>query len=287
MNDEYFPSPHIYPISMNIQTAIKLGAWLIAGFACQILSHAEPAELTAARLAYETKLAVPKGKLDAALAARGKQYAVVIKALEDRASLDGKLDAVVLLKAEREAYEQGKQTNGFGANATKVPPEARDARRLMEGDFLRLRAAAAPEGRRLSVEYVKALEGIERKLTMQKDVGGAVEIRKERTAILQDGLDPFASDATQSSALHRQLLNATWKWWKGETITFQPGGKARWSSGKELFTWKVTDPAQRIIEGLTPSGKKYTITFDSAVSSGSIAEEGAGTRKTSPILKDK
>jgi hypothetical protein len=264
MNDEYFPSPHIYPISMNIQTAIKLGAWLIAGFACQILSHAEPAELTAARLAYETKLAVPKGKLDAALAARGKQYAVVIK-----------------------AYEQGKQTNGFGANATKVPPEARDARRLMEGDFLRLRAAAAPEGRRLSVEYVKALEGIERKLTMQKDVGGAVEIRKERTAILQDGLDPFASDATQSSALHRQLLNATWKWWKGETITFQPGGKARWSSGKELFTWKVTDPAQRIIEGLTPSGKKYTITFDSAVSSGSIAEEGAGTRKTSPILKDK
>ena len=42
--------------------------------------------------------AVPKGKLDAALAARGRQYAGVIKGQEDRASLDGKLDTVVLLK---------------------------------------------------------------------------------------------------------------------------------------------------------------------------------------------
>ena len=238
-------------------------------------------------MAYEAKLALPKGKLEAALAARGKQYAVVMKALEDRALLAGNLDAVVLLKAEREAYEQGKQTSGFGANAAKVPPEARDARRVAEGDLARLRATAAPEGRRLASEYVKALEGVERKLTMQKDVAGAVEIRKERTAIMQDGLDPFASDATQSSVLHRQLLNTTWKWWKDETITFLAGGKARWSVGKEFFTWKVTDPAQRTIEGLTGAGKKYTIAFNADLSGGSIVEESGGTRKTSPILKDK
>lgn len=42
-------------------------------------SFAEPAELTAARMAYETKLSVPKGKLEAALVARRKQYAGVVK----------------------------------------------------------------------------------------------------------------------------------------------------------------------------------------------------------------
>lgn len=90
-------------------------------------------------MAYETKLAVPKGKLDAAVAARGKQYAGIIMVLEDRASLDGKLDAVLLLKAERVAFEHGKWTMGFGANLPKVSPEARDARRSLDADFACLR----------------------------------------------------------------------------------------------------------------------------------------------------
>ena len=260
---------------------------IAAAFALQARALAEPAELTAARLAYEAKLAAPKSKLDAALAARGKQYAVVIKALEDRAALGGNLDGVVLLKTEREAYEQGKRTNGFGPNAAKVQPEARDARRLLEGDFARLRAAASPEGRRLAGEYVKALEGIERKLTMQKDVAGAVEVQKEKTAIQQDGLDPFASDATQSSALHRQLLNTTWKWWKDETITFIAGGKARWSVRKEFFTWKVSEQTPRTVEGMTVHGKKYTITFDAELSLGSLVEDSGGVRKTTQILNGK
>lgn len=61
------------------------------------------------------------------------------KALEDRASQDGKLDAVVLLKAKRVAFEQGKWTMGFGVNLPKVSPEARDARRSLDADFACLR----------------------------------------------------------------------------------------------------------------------------------------------------
>ena len=264
---------------------------LLTFLACVLLipfrAAAEPAELTAARMAYEGKLIIPKGKLDAALEARGKQYAVFIKALEDRAALDARLDAVILLKAEREAYEQGKRTNGFGPNASKVAPEARDARRLLEGDFARLRATVAPEGRRLAGEYVKTLEGIERKLTMQKDVAGAVEIRKKRTAIQQDGMDPFARDAMENSALHRHLLNTTWKWWEDERITFLAGGKALWSVRNEFLTWKVTDPTLRTIEGVTVHGQKYSITFDAEFSSGSIVENSARARKTTQILKGK
>jgi hypothetical protein len=224
---------------MNIQTAIKLVAWLIAGFACQLLSHAEPAELTAARLAYETKLAVSKGKLDTALSARGKQYTSVIKVLEDRASAEGKLDAVVLLKAEREAFEQGKWTTGFGANLAKVPPEARDARRLVDFDFARLRAAAAPDGRRLAGEYIKALEAIERKLTTQQDVAGAVEVRKARTAIQEDGTDPLNYSITEVVGKWRfddPKVNSPRH---GRTVTFMRNGT--WRDSKEStgkWMWK-------------------------------------------------
>jgi hypothetical protein len=123
--------------------------------------------------------------------ARGKQYASVIKALEDRAALGGNLDGVVLLKAEREAYEQGKRTNGFGPNAAKVPPEARDARRLLEGDFARLRASVGPEGQRVAGDYVKTLESVERKLMAQKDVAGALDVRKEKTEMQDEEMDPF------------------------------------------------------------------------------------------------
>ena len=96
---------------------MKLIALLLSSFLLVSQALAEPAELTSARLDYEAKLAVPKGKLDATLLARGKQYASLIKALEDRASLGGNLDGVVLLKAEREAYEQGKRTYGFGTRS--------------------------------------------------------------------------------------------------------------------------------------------------------------------------
>ena len=270
---------------MNIPKAIKLIALLIAGFSVQHKSHAEPAELIAARTAYETKLAVPKAKLDTAMAARGKQYAIAVKALEDRATREGKLDVVVLLKAEREAYEQGRQTIGYGTKALRVPPEARDARRLLDGDVARILAAGLPDGRRVAEEYVKALDGIERKLTMQKDVAGAMQVRKERTAMMQDGMNPFGSDAAQNSAFYRQLLNTTWKWWGDETITFLPDRKARWSGGGAPWPWKVDNEGNRVISGEHMSKKRrFTITFESDLKTGTIVGDDA-TRTTRIVTK--
>ena len=216
---------------------MKLIALLLSSFLLVSQALAEPPELTAARLAYEAKLALPKGKLDAALLARGKQYAGVIKALEDRAALDAKLDAVILLKAEREAYEQGRRTSGFGPNASKVSPEARSARLLLDGDVARLRATAAPEGRRLAVEYLTALEVIERKLTMQKDVTGAVEVRKVRTAVQAEGMEPLSSGSKGLIGDWRFVGLATDTVRTGRVFTFMKDGTWRHSGGK-TGTWK-------------------------------------------------
>ena len=249
---------------------MKLIALLLSSFLLVSQALAEPAELTSARLDYEAKLAVPKGKLDAALLARGKQYASLIKALEDRASLGGNLDGVVLLKAEREAYEQGKRTYGFGANAAKVPPEARDARRIMEGDFARLRATAAPEGRRLSGEYVKALEGIERKLTMQKDVAGALDVRKEKTEIQDEEMDPFTEG--------RNLCVGAWQFLdkQGDNVIYKFNRNGTWTelnSGK-TGKWQWADKQKRVFT--TNYGARYGSDRDTISADGKeIAAESA------------
>jgi hypothetical protein len=256
---------------------------LTCAFLLPFRSAAEPAELTAARLAYETKLAGSRGRLDAALLTRGKQYATVIKAQEDRATLSGNLNLVVLLKAEREAYEQGKRTNGFGPNMAKVPPEARDARRTLEADIAQLRAKGEPEGQRLAGEYVQALEGLERKLTMKRDVTGALEVKKERSAVQQVGMAPLASDAAQSSSVRWRLLNTKWKWWGAETLTFHADGKATWSGGGEPWPWKVDNVERRVISaGNMPQKRTFTITFDSDFKTGVI--RGDDAQRTTQIM---
>jgi hypothetical protein len=130
----------------------------------------------------------PRSKLEAAVAARGKQYAAALKLVEDRVALTGNLDALMLLKPER---EQGHWAPGFGAAVTKVPPEARDARRLLDADLARLRAAATLEGKRLADGYLKSLESIERNLTTHSDLAGALEVRKAREEMMEGGMDPI------------------------------------------------------------------------------------------------
>lgn len=247
----------------------------------------QPPELAAARAEYEGRLAVPRGKLEAAIKARAARYAGELKTLEDRAAAAGQLDAVVAVKAEREAYEKGGTTSGFAAGDLKVPASARQLRAAFDGDVARLRAAAAPEGRVLAQAYVQQLGNLERRLTSQKSIDAALAVRREKEATQQEGMAPLDPGNPPPSALRTQLLGTTWKWWRSETVTFMAGGKGRWSeSSKDMFTWKVKDGAPRSIEGTTPHNEKYTITFDPSLTSGTIGE-GTDKARQIQLLKGK
>ncbi len=250
------------------------------------LNAEEPAELGLARMDYEAKLAVPKAKLEAAILARGKRYVGDLKLIEDKVAAAGQLDGVILVKAEREAYEQGRRTPGFATGDAKVPQAARQLRTAFDGDVIRLQNAAAPETAVLAQNYTRQLGEMERRLTSQKNIESALAVRRERDAMQQGGLAPLAAGATQPSALHTQLLNTTWKWWKDETTTFLAAGKVRWShDSKATFTWKVADPVQRIVEGITSQGKKYTITFDASFTTGSLVDGNDGNTRQIQLLK--
>ena len=121
---------------------------------------------------------------------------------------------------------------------------------------------------------------------MQRDVTGAVEVMKERTAVQQDGMAPFASDATQNSAVRRRLLNTKWKWWEDQTLTFLADGKAKWSGGGEPWPWKVDDVERRVISAENKDRKRtFTITFDSDFKTGVILGD-EGQRTTKNVTKE-
>lgn len=205
-----------------------------------------PAELSAARADYEVRLAAPREKLDTAIKARAEKYAADLKGLEDRATAAGQLDAVVLLKAEREAYEKGERTNGFAAGNPKVPAAARTLRAAFEGEVLRLRAAAAPEGRAQAMAYVKQLGDLERKLTSQKNVEGALAVRQEREETQQGGLDPLNPPATGliGSWAPRETAGTTLR---GKTITFKRDGT--WKSFEGVTgKWSWVDKGKRTLK---------------------------------------
>jgi len=90
------------------------------------------------------------------------------------------------------------------------------------------------------------------------------------------------SDA--GGSLKERLVNTVWIWNRGETITFLPGGKAKWSGGNApLLTWRVTDNNKRVIEGTSVSGKPYRMTLDATLESGTLTVGGQSERATSRV----
>ena len=225
-----------------------------------------PVELTAARTDYEARLATPRLKLDTSIKARVAKYAADLKAIEDRATAAGQLDAVVAVKAEREAYEKGERTNGFATGNTKVPAAARQVRAALEGDLMRVRASAAPEGRALAMSYLQQLNDLERKLTTQKNVDGALAVRREREETQLSGLDPLNPPATGliGDWAPRESPGTTLR---GKTITFKRDGT--WTSFEGVTgKWSWVDKGKRTLKfhwddrnwedtyTLSPDGKK-------------------------------
>ena len=87
-----------------------------------------------------------------------------------------------------------------------------------------------------------------------------------------------------SGNLKERLVNTVWIWNGQETITFLPGGKAKWSGGNApSLAWRVADNNKRVIEGTAVSGKPFRMTLDATLESGTLAVGGQAERATSRV----
>jgi hypothetical protein len=132
--------------------------------------------------------------------------------------------------------------------------------------------------------YKAAVEALLRRATQSNDLEAAQVLRAEIAKLGGDVLGKEGqAQGTAADALTNQLVNTKWIWYSGETLTFLPDGKAKWSLGDALWPWKITNAGRRVIEGVNMSrGTKFTITFDHNLKTGAIEGDG-GTRKTGNI----
>ena len=90
--------------------------------------------------------------------------------------------------------------------------------------------------------------------------------------------------ASPEQHLKASLINTTWLWSGGQTITFLADGSAKWSkTGAPAFTWSVTLAIPPVIEGKTPDGSKYRMSLDEGLRTGKLIEGAQPARATSQI----
>ncbi len=243
----HFPNPTKTDSPMKIPRTLILFTITLLTLAPVRVCGQEPAELTSARLDYEAKVAVPKAKLETAILARGKRYVGDLKLIEDKVAAAGQLDGLILLKAEREAYEQGHRTTGYVAGDAKVPQTARQLRTALDGDVARLRAAVAPDGRQVATAYLQQLGDLERRLTSQKNVAAALVVRHEREELQLSGLNPLNPPTTGLVGDWSTSRKLDVKSVSGNIVTFKRNGT--WTSTKgSTGTWEWKDKAKRQLD---------------------------------------
>jgi hypothetical protein len=198
---------------------------------------ADPAELTALRTAYETKLAPLNEKLREAIKKRAERYATDLNNLMQQAAGSGKTDAIEPLKKEQEAYTTGKFSSGLDPQNRKVPPAARELRRNYDQDVAKIRADLAASAKPMAAEYVKQLTELEGTMMKNKDATGLLAVREEKKAVAQAAtFDPlFGGNPVVSG----RWLNAADGW-----VNLRPDSKVS-DAGGASGTWEWEDRGRR------------------------------------------
>ncbi len=162
-------------------------------------ANAEPTELTATREQNEKQWKDLQARAMTASSKRSAQYATDLKTLGNQAAATGNLDAVLAIKAEREAYEGGAVTGGFDAKSA-APQAARQLRAAYDADQDKISKYVASEGRNINLAYIRQLEDLERKLTIAGNLDGALTVRAERVSTQSTlGNAPSATAGTPAS----------------------------------------------------------------------------------------
>jgi len=158
----------------------------------------------------------------------------------------------------------------------------RELTQLMEQKEKALAAAIEPVNR----QYQKSLETMLRRAMQTGDLETAVKIKGEleKLGASQQAAEEPADSRADSFA--KRLVGTKWYWFDRETITFLEDGKAQWKENPEHWPWEVTSAGRRTIEGVNKAnGKKWTITFDRNLTTGSVEGDG-GSRKLQRILPE-
>ena len=157
---------------------------------------------------------------------------------------------------------------------TSTPVELLEARAHYE-------EAIAIVTRPIRERYIEELEQLQNTAYGTKNFDLAKAVARELEA-MGSGTGSKAIESPVDSITDR-LINTTWVWQSGETITLIEGGKARWSNtGAAVFTWKVTGATPAVIEGKTSEGHKFWITLDAGLRAGNVVE-GKVQRSTSQL----
>jgi hypothetical protein len=159
---------------------------------------------------------------------------------------------------------------------TSTPPELLEARAHYEEQ-------ASIATKPIRDRYIQQLEQLKTTAYYTRNFDLAEAVTQE-IASMNDSVTELDPNRSPGEQLKARLVNSTWIWWSGETITLLPNGMARWSkTGAPAFTWKIAGAAPVVIEGGAPNGKKYRITLDAALRTGKLEEAGLPERQTSLI----
>ena len=142
-----------------------------------------------------------------------------------------------------------------------------------------LAAATEPVNRR----HQAALESLLRRATQANDLDAALKIKEELQKLGSAAPPPGSVSGVTVESLTNRLIGTKWTYFDKETLTLLADGKAQWSSGRDPWPWKVAKAGSRVIEGMNVAKqKKFTITFDHDLKTGTIDGDG-GARQTRNI----
>ena len=153
-------------------------------------------------------------------------------------------------------------------------PFVREWTQLQQQRDKNLQAAEDPIRR----NYRLGVEALLRRAAQANDLEAVGVLRKELDTLggappLTTAAEPGA--ATGAEAFAKRLIGTKWSYFGKETITFLADGKIEWSTGKQIWPWKVQSVGRRMIEGENMAkSAKFTITFDHDFKTGTIEGDG-------------
>jgi hypothetical protein len=142
-------------------------------------------------------------------------------------------------------------------------------------------AAIAAATKPIRERYLVELEQLKTTAYFTRNFDLAKAVVDEIAAMGDTGTDASGSPEDR---LKERVINTTWLWWGGETITFLPDGKARRSNtGAAACTWKIAGTTPPVIEGEAANGGKYRMILDAGGKTGKLVEAPLQERATSQI----
>jgi hypothetical protein len=157
-------------------------------------------------------------------------------------------------------------------------PFIRELTQLQQQRDKALQSATEPIQR----SYRQGLEALARRATQAGDLEAAELLRKELEKLGgPEAAESLASPTVSAGAdaIAKHLIGTKWTYFGKETLTFLADGKAEWSTGKQIWPWKVVSVGRRTIEVVNMAkGVKFTIAFEHDFKTGNIEGDG-GPRK--------